>query len=683
MTPKTPKSHKTLKTLKKQESTDTRAFSDALSMAIEVIASNSKKSIGDILSDGLRPIAEVLDIDRIMIVRFFEGDTTSVEVKYGWDIERGGTIAVAEELRIFSVTESIARWISFLLKDICFHLKQSEFTTGESAYFKPFGVMSILMVPVFADGEFWGAVAFQDHKNERGFDNDSVALMRSVARLCASTIILGEQTKAALDEVEQRNKLLITLNTISAIMLQPNITNFSQVINQCMGTMAEAVGVDRVYIWKNHLINDVLHCTQQYEWSEGAEPQQGNELTVDISYDDNMPTWKEILSKGNCVNNIVKDMTTEEQAQLSPQGIVSILVAPVFYQNQFWGFVGFDDCKKERLFSQNEEMVLLTVSQHFADALIRNQMQHNLDDQSEFGRVMFEMAPIGLSIFDQNLKYIDCNEAILRMYGVEKQYFLDNFLEFSEEYQPDGQKSSEKLPQILRSALNGENVKIEWMHKSIKGESIPCELLVTRVKHDDKYIGLKYAYDLRNIRKMEEDILQLEIEVDKIFYDGLTGIYNRRYFDEKLELIIKTLSRFKGNLSLMMIDIDFFKKFNDTYGHIEGDKCLITVAQAISKEITRSDDFLARYGGEEFVAVLPHTDAVGAKRVAEKLLDVVRQCNIPHSKNAAADCVTISIGIASGKIEYKQNPNDFVLKADDMLYKSKQNGRNQYNSETL
>jgi len=176
----------------------------------------------------------------------------------------------------------------------------------------------------------------------------------------------------------------------------------------------------------------------------------------------------------------------------------------------------------------------------------------------------------------------------------------------------------------------------------------------------------------------EKNARELKIEADKINYDALTGIYSRRYFDEGMKRIINSLSRSDCFLSLLMIDIDFFKRYNDTYGHIEGDKCLKIVAQTLTQSITRADDFVARYGGEEFVVVLPHTNKQGAKLVAEKMLDNIRKCNIPHEKNEAADCVTISIGVTTNKVVYTQSADDFVKKADEMLYKSKQGGRNRY-----
>jgi diguanylate cyclase (GGDEF)-like protein len=176
----------------------------------------------------------------------------------------------------------------------------------------------------------------------------------------------------------------------------------------------------------------------------------------------------------------------------------------------------------------------------------------------------------------------------------------------------------------------------------------------------------------------EKNARELKIEAEKINYDALTGIYSRRYFDESMKRIINSLSRSDSLVSLLMIDIDFFKRYNDTYGHIEGDKCLKIVAQTLSQSITRADDFVARYGGEEFVVVLPNTDGHGALIVAEKLLYNIRECKIPHEQNEAADYVTISIGATTGKAVHTQNADDFVRKADEMLYKSKQGGRNRY-----
>ena len=171
--------------------------------------------------------------------------------------------------------------------------------------------------------------------------------------------------------------------------------------------------------------------------------------------------------------------------------------------------------------------------------------------------------------------------------------------------------------------------------------------------------------------------------IDTYKYDALTGIYNRRYFDEKLPRLMKTLSRSNSLLSMMMVDIDFFKNYNDTYGHSEGDRCLKAVAKALTEGITRTDDFVARYGGEEFVIVLPNTDENGACFVAKKLLENVINLNIPHENSAAASCVTVSIGVTTGRVDHAQTGEEYINRADAMLYESKSEGRNRYDFASL
>jgi len=188
---------------------------------------------------------------------------------------------------------------------------------------------------------------------------------------------------------------------------------------------------------------------------------------------------------------------------------------------------------------------------------------------------------------------------------------------------------------------------------------------------------------VKNQIHLLERLRLLEKENEKIFFDGLTNMYNRRFFDESITRIIKSLSRSKSIISLMMIDIDFFKQYNDTYGHSAGDECIITIADTLRQSIPRADDFVARYGGEEFVVVLPNTNESGACIVAERLLGNVQNCGILHEKSTVADHVTISIGITTGFVEFSHTAEDLIKRADEMLYKSKQSGRNKYSYESF
>ena len=184
---------------------------------------------------------------------------------------------------------------------------------------------------------------------------------------------------------------------------------------------------------------------------------------------------------------------------------------------------------------------------------------------------------------------------------------------------------------------------------------------------------LKLFYKFRNVDAVS----------DKTFFDDLTGIYNRRYFDESMPRIIKFLSRSKGHLSLMMIDIDFFMQYNDLYGQNAGDECLKNIAEIITDDLPRTDDFIIRYSKEDFILVLPNTDEKGAINVVERLMQNIKDAAIPHGGSDIADHVTISVGIATGIVEHTNIINDFVNIADKQLYASKHKGRNRYSLEKL
>jgi diguanylate cyclase (GGDEF)-like protein len=175
------------------------------------------------------------------------------------------------------------------------------------------------------------------------------------------------------------------------------------------------------------------------------------------------------------------------------------------------------------------------------------------------------------------------------------------------------------------------------------------------------------------------------VEQQKVFEyvsctDGLTGLANRMQLDTTLNRMWHAAIRAGHSIGLLMIDIDHFKDYNDQFGHIEGDECLKLVAATIASSKGREEDFAARFGGEEFVLLLPYTDLVGAKRVARQLIKNIQNLNIPAAKNANAEQVTVSVGVAaiSPKFDSLQNisPTELINQADIKLFKAKRAGRN-------
>ena len=156
--------------------------------------------------------------------------------------------------------------------------------------------------------------------------------------------------------LEYNNRLLKALGNVANMLLTTDATDLETTMNQALGIIGRATELDRVYVWKNIDGEDGrVYTTQLYEWSPDADPQQGGELAVDIPLDDTMPNWRETVLKGKCINAVVKESSPQMQAQLAPQGIVSLLIVPIFMQSKFWGFIGLDDCVNERIFSDVEE----------------------------------------------------------------------------------------------------------------------------------------------------------------------------------------------------------------------------------------------------------------------------------------------------------------------------------------
>lgn len=158
--------------------------------------------------------------------------------------------------------------------------------------------------------------------------------------------------------------------------------------------------------------------------------------------------------------------------------------------------------------------------------------------------------------------------------------------------------------------------------------------------------------------------------------DGLTGVANRRQFEQVLPVSWSQCAREKQPLTVILLDIDFFKHFNDTYGHTEGDVCLRLVAQKIHDTVNRPYDLVARFGGEEFICILPNTDLIGGTYVAQQIVDSIVSLKIPHINSSISAFVTISAGVSSVVPEYDMSSTTLIEEADKQLYIAKDRGRN-------
>jgi diguanylate cyclase (GGDEF)-like protein len=229
----------------------------------------------------------------------------------------------------------------------------------------------------------------------------------------------------------------------------------------------------------------------------------------------------------------------------------------------------------------------------------------------------------------------------------------------------------------------------ELVRGTKKTKNIPI-IFITANDQDTKTIHRAYSIGAVDFlfKPIDEIVLKNKVQVFLDLYaqrktlehlssfDGLTGITNRRYFDEHLRIEWKRAYDDSALLGLLIIDIDFFKLYNDNYGHLAGDDCLKKVANSIANSLKRSTDFVSRYGGEEFAVVIPGANFSSSLKIAEKIRSDVESMEILHELTEVNDYVTVSLGASSIMPLKDSSPEELIKKADKALYRAKENGRN-------
>ena len=264
-------------------------------------------------------------------------------------------------------------------------------------------------------------------------------------------------------------------------------------------------------------------------------------------------------------------------------------------------------------------------------------------------------------------------------------------------------KSGTKALEILESPNDIDLILLDIEMPDINGydvckriknnetiKNIPIIFITGRTSQEDEEYGLNLGaidyitkpFNKAIVKLRIKNYLDLKIKNDMLeklsMYDGLTNIRNRRFFDETFEKTFSEIKRDKKSLAVLMIDIDFFKPYNDNYGHGQGDETLRKVAKALEKTIKRASDFVARYGGEEFVILLKDINKDGVEAVANNLLNAVRELKITHEFSKIENYVTVSIGASYYNSSSDITKLELLLKADETLYNVKNSGRNNF-----
>ena len=289
-------------------------------------------------------------------------------------------------------------------------------------------------------------------------------------------------------------------------------------------------------------------------------------------------------------------------------------------------------------------------------------------------QAMLDSSPLACAILDENIdenfNVLEVNQELLNLFELSSmQDYIGRFLDFSPKHQPDGRLSRVKWKEKVTLALETGRAHFEWMYQTLTGKAIPCEMTIVCITNDDKKLLLGYMHDLREINAAVSMVKEFE---KMAFTDALTGARNRRYFTETSEQELLSCVKEDRDFTILLFDIDFFKRVNDTHGHDIGDEVLKIVV-ARTRHNLKQGTVVARYGGEEFVVVLPNVNHENAVKIAWQIQKRVEDS--PFLAKGLEINVTVSIGVASKTANCTSLP-DIMKNADQALYHAKATGKN-------
>ena len=315
----------------------------------------------------------------------------------------------------------------------------------------------------------------------------------------------------AFKALQRSKKMSDTLSRASSIFLSNTNKTFEEMMTEGMGVIADTAGFDRLNVWRNHLAQDGLYASQIYRWDKnsGGTTEPTAEFT-NVAYSKLVPRWEKILESGESINS--PSHLLPEAKLLNSFGAVSIFVTPIFIDEYFWGFLIFSDHHKERYFDDECAEMLRSAAVLCANAVIRDKMEQELGRAASLSNAILEAMPVGMTIITGNPpQVVDCNEELSKMFNAPKQQIIDNyFKDFAPKYLRDGRPANNDALDIMTLAMNGETVRTERLHQTADGVPMPCELVLTRVKDEDNFIGLGFLYDLTDVKKREAELIRVK-----------------------------------------------------------------------------------------------------------------------------------------------------------------------------
>ena len=497
----------------------------ALNKSIEKICLYDEGFFDEMISGGIRPIADVFGIDRVCVCRYiYTKDGKHPLLVYLWDKPDGARV-IDESWAAVTDNEVVSNWMEALSKGGAINSRTCDMTAEEQAFLNKYGVKAVFIAPVFTDGKFWGIITLQNHTTDEHFAINKVEahLLQSAVHILGIAIARGERERRmahAPKKLKHREKLLNTIRQASEVLLTADDKNILEALTSGMEIVGRCLNVDRVQIWRNEMINGELHFVMRYEWlSEVGKKRIVVPIGINSPYSRHT-RWHEMFLRGEYINSPISQLPPDEAAFLSYYEIKSIVMLPLFLNKEFIGYFSVDDCEYEVVFTDDEMEMLDSAGLMFASVFNKAMQADKIAEAEERIKLMLDSNPIGCYLCDRDFNIIDCNEACVKLFELrDKQEYKDKFFELSPEFQPDGQRSVEKVNMLLNKAFAEGYTVFEWVHRTYDGNTLPVEITFVRVKYEDDYVVSGYMRDLREHKKM-----MTEIEKGRLLLDTVNSV---------------------------------------------------------------------------------------------------------------------------------------------------------------
>ncbi|MDR2597479.1 MAG: GAF domain-containing protein, partial [Treponema sp.] len=312
------------------------AIVDALNKSIETFSTNKEETFDEVMTNGIKPIADAVGLDRVVFYKMKDTERGKrLGQVYRWDKSEGGLVSLEEELKVLHDIPVYDNWMSVALKGDCIRLRESDYTEDVAVLMRKYGIKSILIMPIFTHDEFWGVINFQDHTNDRYFDEDCFDLLYSAARIFSNAIIrvgAKKSTEDAIKALKHREEMEAAMNRAAVMFLSQNKKTFEDAMTAGVREIADAFRLDRISIWRNLNRPDAVHVSQIFRWDrESGGTTVPTEGLEDVTYARLAPRWETLFASGGIINSPVNLLP--EAAMLKSFGCVSVFIAPIFINN--------------------------------------------------------------------------------------------------------------------------------------------------------------------------------------------------------------------------------------------------------------------------------------------------------------------------------------------------------------